>query len=118
MSVDKTLFWLTVLGIAFGIIEASVVIYLRELFYPNGFGFPVVLARHKIVLTDIIREMATLLLIGAVALLAGKSRLTKMAVFAFVFAVWDIVYYINLKLMLGWPASFGTWDILFLLPAP
>ena len=35
-----------------------------------------------------------------------------------VFGVWDIFYYLFLKLFLDWPASFATWDILFLLPYP
>jgi hypothetical protein len=32
--------------------------------------------------------------------------------------VWDIVYYVSLKAVLGWPASLTTWDILFLVPVP
>jgi membrane protein implicated in regulation of membrane protease activity len=32
------------------------------------------------------------------------------------FAIWDIFYYIFLWLLIGWPESFFTWDILFLLP--
>ena len=34
------------------------------------------------------------------------------------FGVWDLVYYAVLKLILGWPESLATWDILFLLPVP
>ena len=32
---------LAAFGIAFGFIEAAVVVYLRGLFYPNGFSFPI-----------------------------------------------------------------------------
>ena len=34
------------------------------------------------------------------------------------FGVWDITFYAFLKLLVDWPASLGTWDILFLLPVP
>jgi hypothetical protein len=30
--------------------------------------------------------------------------------------VWDIFYYVFLKLLIGWPESILTWDILFLIP--
>jgi bacteriorhodopsin len=34
------------------------------------------------------------------------------------FGVWDIFYYVWLKVMLDWPASLNDWDILFLIPLP
>ena len=34
------------------------------------------------------------------------------------FGVWDIFYYVWLWVFVGWPHSPGTWDVLFLLPAP
>jgi hypothetical protein len=36
--------------------------------------------------------------------------------FLFAFGVWDIFYYVALKLLIGWPASLLTWDLLFLIP--
>ena len=33
-------------------------------------------------------------------------------------AVWDIFYYVWLKVFLDWPASLLTWDVLFLIPVP
>jgi len=32
------------------------------------------------------------------------------------FGVWDLVYYAGLKALLDWPESWGTWDVLFLIP--
>lgn len=32
------------------------------------------------------------------------------------FAVWDIFYYVWLKVLINWPESLFTWDILFLVP--
>jgi len=40
----------------------------------------------------------------------------RLAYFLTIFAVWDIFYYIWLKVLLGWPSSIMEWDILFLIP--
>ena len=37
---------------------------------------------------------------------------------AIAFGVWDIFYYVGLKVMCDWPRSLFDWDILFLLPLP
>ncbi len=110
--------WLILFGTAFGYIEAAVVVYLRELYYPGGFAFPIVAATNTIALVEVLREVATILLIIAVVRLINGTRLVKLAAFSISFAVWDITYYIFLKLILGWPESLFTWDILFLLPYP
>ena len=34
------------------------------------------------------------------------------------FGVWDIFYYVFLRLLIGWPESLATWDLLFLVPVP
>ena len=34
------------------------------------------------------------------------------------FGFWDILYYVFLRIMSGWPSSLFDWDILFLLPVP
>jgi hypothetical protein len=34
------------------------------------------------------------------------------------FGIWDLSYYLSLKLLIDWPASAWTWDILFLIPVP
>jgi len=43
---------------------------------------------------------------------------SKFSYFLFTFAIWDIFYYVFLKLTLNWPQSLLTWDILFLIPVP
>lgn len=110
--------WLTVFAVAMGVLEAIVVVYLRELYYPDGFEFPVVLASTRIAVAEIVREAATLAMLLAVAVLAGRSAFDRFALFAFLFGVWDIIYYIGLLLFLGWPASLLEWDLLFLIPVP
>jgi len=115
---SRLLFWCTLFGVAFGYIEGSVVVYLRELLYPEGFGFPLQDIPARLLRVEIVREAATLLVLGAFARLATTGGVRRFAVFAFCFGIWDLVYYLTLKLSLGWPASILDWDVLFLIPVP
>jgi hypothetical protein len=110
--------WATFLGVAFGVVEAAVVVYLRAIYYPDGFAFPLRDIGPRIALTELTREAATLLLLLAAAGLAAKRPMRRFAVFAFCFGVWDLVYYLGLYAFLGWPPSVLTWDVLFLIPVP
>mgnify|MGYP000900021464 CR=1 FL=1 len=113
---NKKIFFLTLFSIAMGFLEAAVVIYLREIYYPHGFHFP--MAAMSIILsnTELLRELATILMLLSITFLVGKTLTEKFAVFIFCFAIWDIFYYVFLFLILGWPESLFTWDILFLIP--
>jgi hypothetical protein len=62
------------------------------------------------------REAATLVLILTGAWLFGNIRQERIAYFLIIFAIWDIFYYVWLKVLLGWPATLLDWDILFLIP--
>ena len=108
--------WLTVFAVAMGFLEAIVVVYLRQIYYPGGFDFPLKMMSPEIITAEWIREFATLVMLAAVGIIAGKNNLQKLLYFLYSFAVWDIFYYVALKLLLGWPASLLTWDILFLIP--
>jgi hypothetical protein len=111
---------LFVFAVAMGFLEAIVVVYLRELFYPEGFAFPLKLLPPWLSYTEIVREICTLLMLWAVAYITGKTLMRRLAAFLFLFGVWDIFYYVALRLFLGWPAggfeALLTWDILFLIP--
>lgn len=108
--------WLAVFAVAMGFLEGIVVIYLRELYYPQGFDFPLKLMSPELVSIEWIREIATLIMLAAVGIIAGRNNLQRLLYFLFAFGVWDIFYYVALKLLIGWPASFLTWDLLFLIP--
>jgi hypothetical protein len=110
--------WLLVLGVAVGFFEAAVVVYLRELLYPAGFRFPIVMASPRVEIVELARELASLVLLAAGARLAGRFFLERFAAFAILFGTWDLLYYVFLRIVLGWPESLATWDILFLLPVP
>ena len=114
----KTLLWLSIFAVAMGFLESSVVIYLRELYYPSGFEFPLRVIPSKIAMVEIWREAATIIMLIGAGYMAGKTALTRFAYFLIAFAVWDIFYYVFLFVFIGWPASLFTWDILFLIPAP
>jgi hypothetical protein len=107
-----------VFAMAMGFLEAAVVVYLRREFYPQGFAFPLSAMPQDVVHTEIAREAATIVMLGAVGWIAGRSTLGRLAFFAFAFAVWDLFYYIFLKIAVDWPASLLTDDILFLIPVP
>lgn len=111
-----------VFGIAFAYIESSVVVYLRSLLHPAGFNFPVNSISvtdpitRPLLLTEIGREAATIVLIITCATLAGVNRQQRFAYFLTIFAVWDIFYYVWLRVLIMWPTSIMDWDILFLIP--
>ncbi len=109
-------FTLLIFAAAMGILEAVVVVYLRKKYYPDGFKFPLVIIDPGTTVVELVRELCTLLMLGAISWLSGKSFVQKLAVFLFTFAVWDIFYYIGLKAFLDWPDSIMTWDLLFLIP--
>jgi hypothetical protein len=131
----RTFIALVLFGIAFGYVEAAVVVYLRAIdepvrqsLYRGGPRDPVFplltldqlqAAGHVYVAkTELGRELATLVMLAAVGWFTGTTRRERMAGFVIAFGVWDIFYYVFLKLLLDWPASPWTWDILFLLPVP
>jgi hypothetical protein len=110
-----------VFSIAFGYIEAAVVVYLRTIFHPDGFAFPlssfgISPLWERLLLTEVGREVASMVLILTGARLFGRNRQEQFTYFLAIFAVWDIFYYIWLKVLIDWPASVMDWDILFLIP--
>jgi hypothetical protein len=64
------------------------------------------------------REASTLVMIVAMGLLAGRTWRHRAGYAAVAFGVWDIFYYVFLRLISGWPKTLLDWDILFLLPLP
>ncbi len=98
---------LTLFSIAFGAEEAIIVLYLRQL--PAS-------AAHTYAL-ETWREFSTLIVIGAIAYLAGTSASLRARAFCFAFGIWDIVYYLALWGLSGHPALTEA-DVLFLIPVP
>jgi hypothetical protein len=124
-------------GISFGYVEAAVVVYLRAIYDPirarlhpergSHDLFPLITPQElantgpensRRLVIEIGREAATMLMLGSVALAAASNLHEWIAAFVIAFGVWDITFYAFLKLMIHWPESLNTWDILFLIPLP
>jgi hypothetical protein len=103
-------------SIAMAALESAVVVYLRALYYPDGFTVAFKLIEERIVLVELARELATLIMLFAVGYIAGHNFNTRFAGFLISFGIWDLFYYLWLKVFINWPASLLEWDILFLIP--
>lgn len=116
MNLRRSLLVITSFAIAMGFLESAVVVYMREILYPEGFNFPLSPIPVNLALTELLREVATLVMLLSIGMLAGRRFSTGFAWFIYTFAIWDIFYYVFLWLILGWPESLLTWDVLFLIP--
>jgi len=47
-----------------------------------------------------------------------KTHTGRIFLFLYGFGVWDIFYYVWLKVLVNWPATLLDWDVLFLIPLP
>ncbi len=112
----RLLITVAIFSIAMGYLESAVVVYLREIYYPDGFAFPLKMMSEHVMITEVFRELATLIMLAGIGWIAGRSNQERFGFFIFAFGIWDIFYYIFLYALLGWPESLYTWDILFLLP--
>ena len=104
--------------------------YLRAIYYPlnkGGFQFPVLTLEQMTALGDehwvrllieLGRELCTLIMLMSIGIVAGRNRREAWAYFVVAFGVWDISFYLWLKLFLNWPPGLMTWDLLFLIPVP
>ena len=118
MILSRRILWVVLFAVAFAFVESSVVVYLRALYYPEGFSFPLRLISSQHLAVELTREFCTLVMLVAVGMIAGTTRWSRFACFAIAFGVWDLFYYIWLKVALNWPSSIFDLDILFLLPIP
>jgi hypothetical protein len=127
---------LVCVGIGFGFVEAAVVADLRAILSPIGRQdgatsadnvFPIYTLEKldranpvaaRLMRVEVLREAATLILLAGAGLAAGRTFLQRFSAFLVAFGIWDLCYYLFLKVLLGWPASMWTWDILFLIPVP
>ena len=125
-----------IFGIAFGFVESSVVVYLRAAsgLLPGYMGGLADVIRQapadyqqlqtltgvprSLLTIELIREAATLIMLVTVAALSAVKFKERFALFLWVFAFWDIFYYIGLWSTIRWPGSLMTTDVLFLIPVP
>jgi hypothetical protein len=113
--------WLTVglYAAAMAYVESAVVLYLRTMgghmdpYHPDPLTLP-----EDLIRAEMVREAATLIMLLAVGWLAGRTWRSRLGYTLVAFGAWDILYYVFLVPLSGWPRSLLDWDILFLLPLP
>jgi hypothetical protein len=113
--------WLVVVmfAVAMAWLEAATVYYLRTLINRiNPYQAEPLPQMGAFSSAELTREAATLVMLLTVGLLAGKSWRSRWGYTAVAFGIWDIFYYVFLKIITGWPKGLSDWDILFLLPLP
>jgi hypothetical protein len=117
--------WVVAFSIAFACVESAVVVYLREIYFDGSFYFPIVVQWEdgkRVVDTlmriELGREIATIIMLVTVGCIIGKNAIQKFCFFMIAFGIWDIFYYFWLWIMVGWPESLMTWDLLFFIPLP
>lgn len=118
---------------AFGFVEAAVVVYLRSALGLAGtqdlqlrdvqklatmVAVPLNAASQSLMRVEVVREAATMIMLLSVAMLARRALRDRWAAFLWMFAIWDIMYYVGLWATVGWPSSLLDADVLFLIPVP
>lgn len=119
--VSKKLTGLIIFGIAFGFVEAVVVYYLRQLLgISTAYSQPNTLFAGAEVVgkVEVAREAATILMLVGVALASSSTWKQKIGAFFITFSLWDLFYYIFLKVLSGWPIGLFSQDVYFLIPIP
>ena len=110
---------ITAFAIAMAWVEAACVYYIRTLvdriepYQANPLPMQGALGN-----VELAREAATLVMLATLGILAGNTWRRRAGYAAIAFGVWDIFYYVFLRVMTGWPKTLLDWDILFLLPLP
>jgi hypothetical protein len=113
--------WLTAYAVGMAYVEAAAVAYLRLLAPGQPFDATQAAVAGALPLSvvriEVGREAATLVMLAAVACLAArKGWWQRLGYLLWVFAVWDILYYAWLRVLIGWPPGLMTMDVLFLIP--
>jgi len=117
-SLTKKLLTYSIFAAAMAYLESAIVVYLRDIFYPDGFQFPIKIIQDKIAIIEVGREAATIIMLWFITRMASEKFKEQFALFLFSFGVWDIFYYLWLKIFINWPGYWLEWDILFLIPIP
>jgi len=96
----KNLIALAIFGIAMGLLEAAVVVYPRQLYYPEGLSLPLKAASPRILTVESLRELATIVMLITVGVATGQNGIESFAYFLYI--VW-ILGHLLLRLLKGVP---------------
>jgi len=117
---ERKKWWTVVLfGLAMAWMESATVAYLRMLVdRVNPYQTRPLPLHPELASTEVVRELATMVMLFTVGWLAGRDWRTRLSYSLIAFGVWDIFYYVFLAVIVGWPKSVMDWDVLFLIPLP
>lgn len=115
---QRVLFALTVFALAMGFLEAACVVSLKQLYFADGFHAPFHPLPPAAMRLEQAREIATLVMLGGIALLGAGGIRGFLARGLWTFGIWDLSYYVFLRFLTGFPASATDLDIVFLVPVP
>ncbi len=126
-----------IFALSFGFVEGAVAIYLGAAvgLLPGYAGTLADVARRSadlhgqeirhlnnmapsLLTVEVFRKAATMLMLLSVAILAGQKWGERLAIFLWIFALWDIGYYVALRATVRWPYSPTSPDVLFFIPVP
>ena len=112
---------LAVFGIAMAHLEGVVVVYLRRalgMLDSNRIKNQSGKSNLAILTIEMTREAATIIMLVVIAYLAGNTWIERGIFFLWTFAFWDLFYYLSLYILIKWPPTLKTIDVLFLIPKP
>jgi hypothetical protein len=112
---------LALFGIAMAHLEGVVVVYLRKalgILDIESNKVSVEKFPKRFLNIELTREAATIIMLVAIAYLVGSTWLERGIFFLWTFAFWDLFYYLSLYILIKWPPTFKTIDVLFLIPVP
>ena len=122
MKITTKYLVLSCFAVAMGYLEAVVVVYIRKILSIGGVAdlteFVISQIPPELMRLEITREVSTIIMLATLALLIEKNKWCRLSVFLWAFAIWDIFYYLSLKIIANWPKSLTTLDCLFLIPIP
>ncbi|MDO9545833.1 MAG: hypothetical protein Q7J07_03670 [Pelolinea sp.] len=114
----KKLWWVGLFAIAMAYVESTTVVYIRRIYGISDLLLDIPPFDPVIAPIEVGRELATLIMLLAVGWAVGKTLQSRISFAFFIFGIWDIFYYIWLRVFIGWPNSLFSPDILFLIPLP
>ncbi len=112
---------LAVFGIAMAHLEGVVVVYLRRalgMLDSESNKESVGKIEPRYLKIEMTREAATIIMLVVIAYLAGNNWIERGVFFLWTFAFWDLFYYLSLYILIKWPPTLKTIDVLFLIPKP
>src|SRR4030043_1745181 len=112
---------LAIFGIAMAHLEGVVVVYLRKalgMLDSESNKESIEKFPKRYLYIEMTREAATIIMLVVIAYFVGATWPEGGIFFLWTFAFWDLFYYLSLYILIKWPPTLKTIDVLFLIPVP